>query len=178
MFKKNSRGVLEEKNILEDEYSTNSSESLINAPQPYSGLEQLRNKAVQKSEPWGNFSPEIHIKENAKVEGSISFDSFAIIDGYFKGEILSKGTLKIGPLAVVKADLHLEEAYIEGILEGDVCTAKKLVLKNNAKVTGDIVASSITVDEGVSILGKLHVQRKTKPEEIEEESPLEEEPLI
>ncbi|MBM3207346.1 MAG: polymer-forming cytoskeletal protein [Chlamydiae bacterium] len=178
MFKKNSKGILEEKNILQEEYNTSERDSLTMARQPYSGLEQLRNKVVQKNETYTNQSPEIHIKENAKVEGSITFESFAIIDGYFKGEILSKGSIKIGPQAIVKADLHLEEAYIEGIVEGDLCVSKKLVLKNSAKVTGDIVASSITVDEGVSILGKLHVQRKTQPEEKEEETPFKEEPLV
>ncbi|NDB86407.1 MAG: polymer-forming cytoskeletal family protein, partial [Alphaproteobacteria bacterium] len=118
-----------------------------------------------------------YIGEDVRIEGILSFEKLGRIDGFFSGEVLSKGKIIIGPQATVKADLFLDEAHIEGTLEGNITVHTKLVLKGQAKLIGDIVAASISVHEGVTIRGQLHVSKITEPSEEEEELPFVTEPL-
>ena len=140
-------------------------------------FEGLKAKWSQKL-PSSSDVVEVHIAESAKLEGSLTFDRLAKIEGYFSGELLSKGKLIIGPNAIVKADLFLEEAIIEGTLEGNITVSKRLSLLGNAKIVGDIVAPSISVSEGVAIRGQLHITKTSSPEEKEEQKPFEGEALL
>ena len=101
--------------------------------------------------------PETTIGENIKISGSLSFLKMLRIDGIFEGELVSQGKLIIGPKGVVKSDLNLHEVYVSGTVEGDICAKERVVLRGRARVTGNITARFLSVDEGVSICGKVNV---------------------
>lgn len=175
MFKKLSRGLLDQEVMPAQEASSPAHH--VSTVAPFLSYESIRNKSqLSPVENHTQEEPEVHIGENAKLEGSLSFDSLAKIEGHFTGELLSKGKIIVGPTAVVKADLFLEEAYVSGRVEGNITVTKRLVLEGNAKVIGDITAPSLSVAEGVSIQGQLHVAKTATPKEKEEELPINEEP--
>ena len=126
-----------------------------NAPTTYTPIESIKEELLEKAD-----EPEIYISEHVKVEGTISFDRLAKIDGHFTGEIVSKGKMIIGPKATICADLFLEEVVAYGAIEGNISVTKKLTLCGEAKVTGDITAPSLSVADGVSIRGQMHVMKK------------------
>ncbi|MCX6991176.1 MAG: polymer-forming cytoskeletal protein [Chlamydiae bacterium] len=170
MFKKHTKDSQVEESLLE--------KPSLTATSPFTGYESFRNKNMQEALfEKGTEKPEIFIGENVKIEGSLTFETLAKIEGHFTGEIISKGKIIIGPQGIVKADIFLEEAVISGRVEGNITVTKKLILEGSAKITGDITAPSISVGEGVSICGKLHVTKTPSPEELEEDFPLEEDPL-
>jgi cytoskeletal protein CcmA (bactofilin family) len=170
MFKKISKGLLEQEGIETTE-SFSSDKSSHSITPTFSTFEGFKNKPLNSP---SYEVPDICIAENSRIEGVITFDNLAKIDGYFSGEIISKGKMIIGPSAVVKADLFLEEAVVSGHVEGNISVTKKLTLSGHAKVTGDITAPSIHVEEGVSIRGQLHVMKTSTPLEKEEQTPFSE----
>ena len=109
------------------------------------------------------------IAEEVSMKGELSFTSSLRIDGTFEGELISNGTLIVGPTGVVKANISLQEAYISGTIEGDITVTERLVLRGKASVTGNITAPIISVDEGVSIAGQMRI---AAPPPFEESSDL------
>jgi cytoskeletal protein CcmA (bactofilin family) len=134
-------------------------------------LKHLLGKGVQKEEPLEGLTPqayssegdasweepELTIGEHVVVKGTLAFEHLARIDGYFEGEVDSKGKIVVGPTAIVKANLNLQEAFISGKVEGDIIVKDRLVLRGRAEIKGNITAPVISVDEGVSIMGQVYV---------------------
>ncbi|MFN0065986.1 MAG: polymer-forming cytoskeletal protein, partial [Chlamydiales bacterium] len=100
----------------------------------------------------------ITLGEGVTFRGELSFERLLRIDGVFEGQLLSQGKVIVGPKGVVKANLTLREAIVEGVIEGNVTVQEKLELRGDARVIGDIVAKSICVDEGVTIEGHVSVK--------------------
>lgn len=103
--------------------------------------------------------PETTIAANVTIKGEMRFEKLMRIDGTFEGELHSAGKLIVGPTGSVKANIALEEAFISGKVEGDICVKKRLVLRGRAEVRGDITAPLLSVDEGVVIIGTLSVSQ-------------------
>ena len=101
--------------------------------------------------------PETTIGENVTLRGTLTFQKLLRIDGSFDGELISQGKIIIGPKGQVKCNIDLEEAFISGKVEGNIRVKGRLVLRGRAEVRGDITASSLSVDEGVSINGHVKV---------------------
>ncbi|MCH9610159.1 MAG: hypothetical protein S4CHLAM81_07270 [Chlamydiales bacterium] len=102
-------------------------------------------------------APETTLGEGVTFRGELSFERLLRIDGTFEGELLSQGKVIVGPKGVVKANLVLREAVVEGVIEGDVTVQEKLELRGEASVKGDIQAKTICVDEGVTLEGLIKV---------------------
>ena len=102
-------------------------------------------------------TPETTLGEGVTFRGELSFERLLRIDGTFEGELLSQGKVIVGPKGVVKANLVLREAIVEGAIEGDITVQERLELKGEASVKGDIQAKSICVDEGVKLDGHIKI---------------------
>ncbi len=101
--------------------------------------------------------PETTLGEGVIFRGELSFERLLRIDGTFEGELLSQGKVIVGPKGKVKANINLREAIIEGEVVGNITVEEKLHLRGEASVQGDIRAKSLCVDEGVRIVGHLHI---------------------
>ena len=119
-------------------------------PHPFQGMEQ-------------EDEPETTLGEGVTFRGELKFDRLLRIDGTFEGELISEGKVVIGPTGTVKANLNLKSAIIEGSVEGNVTVEERLELRGNASIEGDIKAQSLTVDDGVSIMGLVEVAGALSP---------------
>jgi cytoskeletal protein CcmA (bactofilin family) len=108
--------------------------------------------------------PETILGEHISVKGQLKFNDLLRIDGTFEGELLSEGTLIVGPTGVIKADLNLKDAFISGKVEGNISVSGRLILRGNAEIHGNITAQYLGIDEGVSILGQVTVFPPNIPE--------------
>ncbi len=146
------------KNLLDKE--VRSQEALPPSPQTFSSMLEVptfEERMEEQPEDFSNEDPEMTIGEKVTVKGTLSFEHLIRIDGTFEGELFSQGKLIVGPTGVVKAHINLKEAFISGKVEGDITVREKLILRGRAEITGNISAASITVDEGVSIVGQVMV---------------------
>lgn len=115
--------------------------------------------------------PETTLGEGVVFRGQLSFERLLRIDGIFEGELLSQGKVIVGPKGKIKANLNLREAIIEGKVEGNITIQERLELRGEAIVYGDISAKSLSVDEGVTIVGHLKITPKEE-EDNESSTPL------
>lgn len=95
--------------------------------------------------------PDTHIK------GEMHFDSTARILGSFEGRITANGEIQIGEGAVCKASVEGETVIVDGMIEGDVSARDRITLNTQAKVLGDVVATTLVVAEGATFVGHVRV---------------------
>jgi cytoskeletal protein CcmA (bactofilin family) len=142
-------------------YSAKKSELPLEAPQklfeddPRGSTIPHHFQGIMKEE------PETTLGEGVVFRGELSFERLLRIDGVFEGELISQGKVIVGPKGKVKANLNLREAIIEGKVEGNITVSERLELRGAAVVHGDIEAKLLSVDEGVTLLGRLNVQPGT-----------------
>lgn len=122
--------------------------------------EPLRGEDPKTTNPHATLSsiePDTTLGKGVSFKGVLTFERFLRIDGSFEGELVSEGKLHVGPGGVVKSNITLSEAVIEGKVEGNIAVTGRLELRNKAEVRGDIEADSLSVDEGVTLVGKVAV---------------------
>src|SRR6266849_778550 len=71
------------------------------------------------------------IDEGSEIEGKYSFSGTVMINGRFRGEIVSSDSLIIGEVV------------------GNVCASERVELRGTARVCGDVEAPIVVVEEGV-----------------------------
>ncbi len=101
------------------------------------------------------------IGEGVSFKGTLSFETLLRLDGYFEGTIEKGKKVIIGPKGHLKGNLQLDEAFIAGKVEGDLCIKERLILRSRAEVYGNITSPCLSVDEGVTIVGQLLVSTST-----------------
>jgi len=80
-----------------------------------------------------------------------------MLNGKLRGEINAKDTLIIGSSASVHAIVQAGSLIVHGEIVGNVTAAKRVELKGGARVTGDIEAPVIVMEEGVLLEGQCHM---------------------
>ncbi len=81
------------------------------------------------------------------------------INGGFEGTLNTRGTLAIGPNAIVKADIEGDDITIAGTVTGNIKAKTKLKIIAPAKVTGDIQTPILSISEGAAFDGKCQMQK-------------------
>ncbi|MFQ5737081.1 MAG: polymer-forming cytoskeletal protein [Thermodesulfobacteriota bacterium] len=105
------------------------------------------------------------IGKGMTVEGKLSFNDTVKIDGNFKGEIISSGTLVIGESGYVNGEVKVGGAVITGELKGSLDASSRVELRAPAKLFGDIKTPNLLIGEGVVFEGNcIMVKREKAPE--------------
>ena len=94
---------------------------------------------------------------DAKFKGELSFDSAAKVLGHVEGSIRSKGKVLIADGSKCKASLTAKEVAIEGFIEGNVEATERIEIKANGRISGDIVASRMTMADGAAVEGHVRI---------------------
>jgi cytoskeletal protein CcmA (bactofilin family) len=96
--------------------------------------------------------------EGAEFDGKLVFEGRVRIDGTFRGEIVSDGTLVVGDRAVVEASIRVGSLIVlGGTVRGEVHAQRMVELHAPAKVFGNITAPELAVDRGVLFEGRSRV---------------------
>ncbi len=93
------------------------------------------------------------IGKGMKVEGKLSFEKTVRIDGSFKGEINSPGTLVVGENGFVEGHIKVNTALITGEVKGTVDARERVELHSPARVNGDIKTPTLIIGEGTAFDG-------------------------
>jgi cytoskeletal protein CcmA (bactofilin family) len=101
------------------------------------------------------------LDEASEIEGKFSFSGTVMVNGRLKGEIVSNDTLIIGEKGVVNASIRAGIVLVSGEVIGNILGGQRVELRTGARVTGDIEAPIVVVDEGVTFDGNC---RMTKAE--------------
>jgi len=94
---------------------------------------------------------DVEIKGNLKFSGELAFD------GKLDGEIHTDGILNLGDGAVINGHINAQSVVVRGKITGNINAKEKIDLKAKAELFGDIRASKLTIEEGVTFVGKSEV---------------------
>lgn len=95
------------------------------------------------------------IEINAQMQGDLTFgDPINLrINGKYTGKLKTRGTLTIGPAAVVEANITGDNIVIAGRVRGNVIAKKMLVLMPTSVIHGDISTPKLNIVEGAVFQG-------------------------
>ncbi len=103
--------------------------------------------------------------KDTEFEGKLSFEGAVRIDGRFKGEITSGGTLIVGETAVIESEVRASHVIISGEIHGSVLAGKKIEIHAPGRVFGNISSPTVVMDEGVVFEGTCTMQKETTSED-------------
>ena len=93
------------------------------------------------------------ISADLKIVGDLNSGGDLQIDGAVEGDITSR-SLTIGESAVVRGVMVAETVHIYGSVIGEV-RANSVILSKTARVEGDIIHQSLTMEAGADLIGRL-----------------------
>ena len=98
-------------------------------------------------------NPTTLLDQGCQFEGKLTFEGSVQINGKFRGEIFSEGTLVIGEGADVAGKIEIETVIISGQVNGTIQAKRKIEMLPPAVVRADIVTCSLVVEEGATFEG-------------------------
>jgi cytoskeletal protein CcmA (bactofilin family) len=101
--------------------------------------------------------------KNTEFEGKLFFSGTVRVDGHFKGEILSEGTLIVGDDAVIESEVQVSRLIVCGEVRGNVFAAEKIEIHPPGKVFGNIQAPAVVMEEGVVFEGCCRMKEIKRP---------------
>jgi cytoskeletal protein CcmA (bactofilin family) len=90
----------------------------------------------------------------SNFRGTLMVSGTLRIDGEFEGDILNCERLEIGEHGVMRADIEVREALVQGRVHGNIRALGVLEMKSGARVEGDIAAMTVTMEPGVHFTGR------------------------
>ena len=97
------------------------------------------------------------IGEDIEIVGSIKCASNIQIDGKLNGDLSCNGNALIGNKSTIKGNITVESVTIMGQVNGNVTAKDRIELKSTTRLNGDIKAKRLTVEDGVTFIGKSEV---------------------
>jgi cytoskeletal protein CcmA (bactofilin family) len=99
------------------------------------------------------------IDEASEIDGKFTFSGTVMINGRLRGEIHSNDTLIVGEKGVINASIRAGVVLVSGEVVGNVIGVERVELRGSARVSGDIEAPIVVVDEGVMFDGHCRMTR-------------------
>jgi cytoskeletal protein CcmA (bactofilin family) len=99
-----------------------------------------------------------YLDKGSKINGKVSFEGPARIDGEVDGEISAKDSVTIGESAVVTAQIKASSVMVAGKVSGDIVATQRIEIRPSAKVVGNLTAPVLVVHEGALFEGHCSMQ--------------------
>lgn len=89
------------------------------------------------------------------------------IEGTMQGDIVIKGLVVIGETGkVICPDLQAETVVVAGTMQGNI-TCQKLEIRSTGRVWGDVVAVSLSSEDGAFLRGQMRMEESVEIELVE-----------
>jgi cytoskeletal protein CcmA (bactofilin family) len=116
-------------------------------------------KSNGKTNGKGNAELTAFLDEASEIDGKFTFSGTVMINGKLRGEVHSNDTLIVGEKGVIHASIRAGIVLVSGEVVGNVVGVERVELRGSARVSGDIEAPIIVVDEGVMFDGHCRMVR-------------------
>jgi cytoskeletal protein CcmA (bactofilin family) len=96
------------------------------------------------------------VSQGIKIKGDITGTEDLFVDGQIEGKVeLGNATFTVGPNATVKADVSAREIVVRGQVHGRLDAAERIQVWHSARISGDLKAEKIAIEEGAELHGKM-----------------------
>ena len=107
-------------------------------------------------------------------EGKLVFEGTVQINGNFRGEIVSDGTLIVGSDAHIEANIKVDGLVIDGNVRGVIEAKKNIELRRGCRLIATIATPSLIIEEGAVFQGESNmIDVASSTERIAHKSPKE-----
>jgi cytoskeletal protein CcmA (bactofilin family) len=97
------------------------------------------------------------ITEDVEIVGTIKAANGLRIEGRLNGDLNCAGDVVIGKTGSIKGNVSVNGATVHGQVTGNIIAKDRIELKATARISGDIKGKRLTVEDGVSFVGKAEV---------------------
>ena len=112
------------------------------------------------------------IGRSITIRGDVTGDEDLHIQGRIEGTVdLKQHSVTVGPEGRVKANIKGRMVTIEGEVTGDVRGQEQVALRSASKVTGDITAPRVVLEDGATFLGSIDMSGKTPSVHLQDSKP-------
>ena len=102
-------------------------------------------------------APVTVIAKGVRIEGDFGGEGDMRIEGEVSGKLTVGGTLTVGHDASIKAEIKAGSAIVNGKIEGNLTSEKRVELKATANIVGDIKAETLSIEPGARMNGNVLV---------------------
>jgi cytoskeletal protein CcmA (bactofilin family) len=111
----------------------------------------------------GNVHNTAWLGPTVSVKGQISGNEDLHIEGKVEGPISLGGhRLTVGRNAEVTADVVVGDIVVHGKINGNIRASKRLEIKRDGSVTGELITASIVIEDGAHFRGKIEIHNSSK----------------
>lgn len=93
------------------------------------------------------------VAADVRITGNIEASGEIQLDGHVEGDVMC-GALSMGESGSVTGQIRADQATIRGTVNGTI-RARSLVFERSARITGDIVHESISIEVGAHVEGRI-----------------------
>src|SRR5262245_48230424 len=97
------------------------------------------------------------LNSDVEIKGDLKFSGEMTFDGKIDGDVRGEGSLFLGDTSVVNGNIDTQSAVVRGKVNGNVVAKDKLEVKAKSELFGDIRASKLVIEEGVTFVGKAEI---------------------
>ena len=95
------------------------------------------------------------------IKGQIVGEEDLQIDGKIEGPITLNGhRLTVGRSAHLNSEVNAREVVVYGKASGNLHAKDRVEIKKDGEVTGDIMTSRISIEDGAYFKGRIEIERK------------------
>jgi cytoskeletal protein CcmA (bactofilin family) len=98
------------------------------------------------------------IGPSIRIDGDVRGEEDLLIEGEVTGTVRLQGNnLVIGSQGRVKANVYAQSIDVEGHMDGDLCGSERVSIRNGARVTGNVTAPRVTIEDGAHFKGSVEM---------------------
>lgn len=105
------------------------------------------------------------IGPSIKVKGNFNGQDNVVLEGTLEGSLKTKGNVFVGDQAKVSANIEAKNINIGGEINGDIKSTGYLQIRASAKILGEMECTSISIEEGALINGKISMGKTLEQKE-------------
>ncbi len=99
------------------------------------------------------------IGNGAECNGDFNAEGSIRVDGTIQGNVTVSGTLIVGVAGYINGDVNANVVIVGGEINGNVDAPEKMELTSTARMIGDIVTSTIVIDEKAIFQGNCNMNQ-------------------
>jgi cytoskeletal protein CcmA (bactofilin family) len=108
--------------------------------------------------------PETIIGAATSFNGDLQAEGTLRIEGRVEGSVTTTGNVIVGPTARVTASICGQNILVAGVVQGNITAAQRLEIIATGKVSGDITARVLLIEEGGLFSGHSTMRDESTPD--------------
>ncbi|MDF1565725.1 MAG: polymer-forming cytoskeletal protein [Deltaproteobacteria bacterium] len=95
------------------------------------------------------------VGDSSLIKGHLEGDEDLTVFGRVEGSVRLSRTLMVEPSGIVKAEVSVRNAVVNGVVVGNITASDAIELTEQARVVGDLTAPRVIIVDGASFRGQV-----------------------